>query len=276
VVLTSLRDIQEQALEDQFRNDKRVLLTANRFFDGVMVHSDPRLFAFSDSFALSNELTIPVWHTGYVAPDAIVLPSPALREPLIVVSAGGGRGGESLLRTAIRAHAQAASDSAQGGRVWNFRMRVIAGKFLAEEEWDGLRQIATGVPNLELVRWVPDLRVELARAAVSVSRCGYNTVLNILAVGAPALVVPFVESEEDEQTFRAARLERMGALRVLPERRLTVDSLVEEIRATANWTPARVDLDCGGAENTAALLERLIAERSGTSPGLKSRSAHSD
>lgn len=278
-VLASVRDIQEQALEDQFRYDKRVVLTANRFFDAVMVHSDAGLFSLSDSFALAHELTVPVRHTGYVVPERSSVPQNAGREPLIVVSAGGGLGGESLLRAAVQAQTLATAGSENcSSESWNFRMRVLAGKFLAESDWEDLRAAADGVPGLELVRWVPDLRVELARAAVSVSRCGYNTALNILEVGARALVVPFVEFEEDEQTFRAAKLESLGAARVLPEIRLNPQNLIREIRATAEWQPARLEIDCDGAENTVRLVEELVAERT---PGagaaeLKSRCAHSD
>ena len=52
------------------------------------------------------------------------------------------------------------------------------------------------------------------------SQCGYNTALDLLRARVPALVVPFAEGREDEQTRRAARLERCGALRVLPPERL--------------------------------------------------------
>jgi predicted glycosyltransferase len=257
VVLASVRDIQEQALEDQFRYDKRVVLTANRFFDAAMVHSDAGLFSLADSFALAHELTIPVRHTGYVVPERRPVPPTTSQEPLIVVSAGGGRGGESLLRAAVEAQAQAV----RGAEPWNYRMRVIAGKFLAESDWDELNSAANGVPGLELIRWVPDLRMELACAALSVSRCGYNTALDILTVGPRALVVPFVEFEEDEQTFRAAKLERLGAVRVLPENQLTPQSLLREMRAAMQWQPSHLEIDCEGAENTARLVEELIAER---------------
>ena len=47
------------------------------------------------------------------------------------------------------------------------------------------------------------------------SQAGYNTTLEVMRAGAPALVVPYSTAEEDEQARRARRLERMGALRVL-------------------------------------------------------------
>ena len=45
----------------------------------------------------------------------------------------------------------------------------------------------------------------------SVSQGGYNTALEVVRSGVPALVVPYATPEEDEQTRRARRLERLGA-----------------------------------------------------------------
>ena len=61
-----------------------------------------------------------------------------------------------------------------------------------------------------------DLSAEMAASRLSISQCGYNTALDIVRAGVPALVVPFADGGETEQTDRARRLEALGALRVLP------------------------------------------------------------
>ena len=93
------------------------------------------------------------------------------------------------------------------------RIRVIAGPFLPPEAWRSLRRARPRAVRVELRRSVPDLRAELDAAAASVSQCGYNTALDLLVSGVPALVVPFAEPGEDEQTRRALRLARLGAVR---------------------------------------------------------------
>ena len=61
----------------------------------------------------------------------------------------------------------------------------------------------------------------LRRCRVSVSQAGYNTVLDILAAGARAVVVPFASERETEQQLRAERLAARGVLELLPETQLT-------------------------------------------------------
>jgi predicted glycosyltransferase len=115
---------------------------------------------------------------------------------------------------------------------------------------------------LELRRSVPDLRAELDTAVASVSQCGYNTALDLLASRIPALVVPFSEPGEDEQTRRARRLERLGAVRVLESRRLTPEVLAREIRRLRDFRPAPIELDLGGADETARLISALDRDSS--------------
>ena len=71
---------------------------------------------------------------------------------------------------------------------------------MPDEAWRSLCDLAQGREGIELRKYVPDLCAELSSAVASVSQCGYNTVLDILRAGIPALVVPFAEGREDEQT----------------------------------------------------------------------------
>jgi len=139
-------------------------------------------------------------------------------------------------------------------------MEIVAGPFLPERDWDDLRQAARRTPGVELHRFVPDLDLRLRSASASVSQCGYNTALELVHAGVPALVVPFAEDGEDEQTRRAARLEREGAVRVLDAERLEPARLAAEIRALLQFRPRRLDLDFGGAHTSAALLDVLVRD----------------
>jgi predicted glycosyltransferase len=108
----------------------------------------------------------------------------------------------------------------------------------------------------EVVRCVPDLGVELARASGSVSQCGYNTALDVLRTRVPALVVPYATPEEDEQMRRARRLERLGVLRVS-----SLDRLGEDMQDLETFTPAAAALDLDGARTTTELLWDLRPAR---------------
>ena len=113
-----------------------------------------------------------------------------------------------------------------------------------------------------MVRYLPDLRGEMAASAVSVSQGGYNTTMDILGCTTPAVVVPYGEGREDEQAARARRLERLGALRVLDPTRLSAQTLEDAVRDALAWTPLAVPLDLDGRTRTAELLRALSTARS--------------
>jgi len=252
-VLCSVRDILVSARPDQQHHDDRARWLCNRYFDGVMVHADPALAEFSESFRPSRPLAVPVHYTGFVARDG-----GGARDDThgahVLVSAGGGLAGGDLLRAAVAAHALAPAGTRR-------RMRIVAGPFLPESEWLDLRASAEGFPDIELVRSVPDLGAEMRYAAVSVSQCGYNTAMDILGAHVPALVVPYAAQREDEQSNRARRLAQLGLLRVLDTATLTPAALVREISATAEFRPARTALCLDGARRTAEIVAQTIDAR---------------
>jgi predicted glycosyltransferase len=253
-VVCSLRDILV-GREDQQRYDERAVELANRYFDAVLVHADPRFVRIEESLRSATPLQVPVYHTGFVAPRTArscnVAPRAARRRQ-VVVSAGGGVVGESLLRAAADAHAV----------VWReerLRTRLVAGPFLPEPVWRSLRAAADGTPGLSVRRFVRDLSTEIRGSSASVSQCGYNTVLDILRARTPALVVPFGEGTEDEQSRRAARLERLGLVRMLRPEEMTPARLADEIRALGTFEPSALELDLDGARKATRVVDDLAA-----------------
>jgi predicted glycosyltransferase len=264
LTICSLRDILVGSRRDQARHDERASVTANELFDAILVHADPSFARLEESFRPSTPLRTPVHYTGFVLPRGAtaeaIAPTPAPTErPRVVVSAGGGLYGGDLMRAAVEAHRLELADA-------GIDLRLVAGPFLPEDEWRALRDAARGRRGLEVRRSVPDLRAELATAAGSVSQCGYNTVLDVLHAGVPALVVPFGQGREDEQGRRADRLERMGALRVLEAERADGATLAAEIRALLRFTPEPVELSFDGARTTTLLVGNLLARASAPAP----------
>jgi predicted glycosyltransferase len=140
-------------------------------------------------------------------------------------------------------------------------VHITAGSLLPDETWQELAWEAAGVPQLKLTRWIPKMKSEMRKACVSVSRCGYNTALDLIATNVRALVIPFVEKEEDEQTYRARKMEALGLVRVLEESRLTPETLAAEVAATRIFRPRQLNVDMEGASHTVDLVEAMIAQR---------------
>jgi predicted glycosyltransferase len=252
VVVCSLRDI---LVERNQHHDELACHRANRYFDAVLVHSDARFARLEESFHPCSSIEVPVHYTGFVTREKKEEAEPqATGEPRIVVSAGGGLVGETLLHTAIEAYEFVnVPDKPE--------MRVIGGPFIPEQAWQTLEKIAREKQGISLIRSVPDLGVELWNAAASISQCGYNTAMDILRSRVPALVVPFSGAKQDEQMNRARRLEHLGALRVLEPERLDAQTLAVEIEHLLHFQPSAVELHMNGVENTSQFLNDLVQER---------------
>jgi predicted glycosyltransferase/Ser/Thr protein kinase RdoA (MazF antagonist) len=254
LTVCSLRDILVGRGAEQPAYDERAGRLANAHLDAILLHADPRFARLEDSFRPQTPLRVPVHLTGFVTPG----PAPArpARERRLVVSAGGGVVGAPLLEAALAAQPTLRREA-------GLDVRLIAGPFLPEPGWRNLRAAARGRGGVEVRRAVPDLAAELAGAAVSVSQCGYNTALDVLRAGVPALVVPFVAPGEDEQCRRAARLAAAGAVRALDPDALDGPGLAAAVLDVLADPPdpRAVEIDLDGAERSAELLARLAAAR---------------
>jgi predicted glycosyltransferase len=247
-IVCSVRDI----LVEKDRAAEREAWTVamlNRHFSAVLVHTDPRLVAFEETFERLAEVRIPVVATGFIsprpAPDARVRVRARMGladgQPLIVASAGGGSVGFPLLEASMRAFPLLP-------RHWAARMVVFTGPFMPTEQVARLAGLAGGPVALQ--RFSTEFLSELAAADASVSMGGYNTSMNLLAAQTPALVWPFAQNRE--QRLRAERLARLGALQVIEDADLEPSRLAAALeRVLARRGRPVVDIDLNGAANTA-------------------------
>ncbi len=252
-VVCSLRDILVNVRPDQQHHDDRARWLADRYFDAVLVHADPALARLEESFRPARPLRVPVHYTGYVTPAPASVSKAAMdaaRGQHLLVSAGGGIVGEALFRTALQARAVLRG---------SLPMRIIAGPFLPEPQWQALQRAVQDMAGVELVRQVPDMVAEMRRARASLSQYGYNTALDIAVSGVPALVVPYATRTENEQSQRAVRLAARGALLHLPAATLNAHTLAREIEALLAFTPRAAALNLNGAAESARYMHALCA-----------------
>jgi len=252
LVLCDLRDILVDDRRDQQRHDDRACWLSKRYFDAILMHTDPQFARLEESFRPRQTLTMPVIYTGFVVTKYRT--STALQQnPGIVVSAGGGNVGAALFDTAVAAQTS----------IWQqykIPMTLVAGPFLPEAAWRQLKQKTRQKTGLTLFHSVPDLQSLLAQATASISQCGYNTAMELLKTRVPALLIPYSEGRENEQGKRALKMEKLGIVRVLTEAQLSVDTLVEEIGRLLTFKPGPIDLQMDGTNKSSAIILQLLAD----------------
>jgi len=251
-VFSSMRDI----LVTKPRRDRNqeIVDTLNAYYDVALIHSDPALIRLERTFPMAAEITVEQHYTGYVvnADDIAVPTADPADSGEVLVSAGGGAVGDRFMPTV----AGLIPDLPLADRPW----RLVTGHHMPKS---ALAEIEAAVPaNAAIERSVPNLPELMARAALSVSQAGYNTLLELLAARTRAVVVPYEGGVETEQRLRADLLADVGALEVVAEDALSAETLgaaMERARARSRDAVPSVDLD--GARKTAAYVMDRLAGR---------------
>ena len=247
-IVSSVRDILVRK-PDAERN-RKIVAFARTWLDHVLVHGDPKLLPIDLSFPEMAEIADKLTYTGYVVETDELAPTTSdtlIGDGEVIVSVGGGAVGLPLLRMAMEAKPL----SRLADRPW----RLIAGPNLPEDAFAALAW--SPPPGIIVERWRADLQALLRNCAVSVSQAGYNTVMGLLRSRARAVLVPFAEGGETEQTLRARALAARGLVVSVDGATLSPKILADAIDKALTLTPPCVEIDCRGVDTTARLIGRM-------------------
>ena len=252
-IVCSVRDIMV-AKRDPRRIDAIVELIRNDF-DMVLVHGDESLADFGETFPAAARIADKLRYTGYVSAEPAASDTGTDgAEGDVLVSAGGGAVGSELLRTALEVRSLGALKE----RTWRF----FSGRNLPGEELSALETGAQHLDDVVVERYRHDLPSLLSQCCVSISQAGYNTVVDLLAARARAVVVPFSSENETEQSLRARLLEERGLLTVMSEAELTPQSLATlVVRTATSPRPPSSLISLDGARRSADILFELASAR---------------
>jgi predicted glycosyltransferase len=198
---------------------------------------------FPDAGRLQDKLR----YTGYVVEQAVQTGAGDRRQGEVLISAGGGAVGAPLFDAAIAARAL----SRHRDRPW----RLITGRNLPAELATRIGAAAAAA-GIIVEQFRADFPRLLQDCLLSVSQGGYNTVMELIAAGCPAVIVPFAEGSESEQGLRGQLLADRGILQLVEPEALTPARLASAIDQAA--APAALQLDLDGAAGTARLLLETV------------------
>ncbi len=247
VILSSVRDILAPPSKPS-RAERAAQMVADHY-DAVLVHSDPAITPLEQSWPVSDAIRSRLRYTGYVTQPAPQPHPDGIGTGEILVSAGGGEVGTSIFETALSAARHI------DGMRWRL---LVAGP---AERVASLRSRATGRHVIvEPLR--PDFRNVLANATASVSMCGYNTAMDVLQTGIPAVFIPFDAGGEVEQALRADSLSGLPGIATVRERDLTAETLRTAIReVTGAPLRAQSSLEFDGAARSVAIATEMVKAR---------------
>ncbi|WP_419779936.1 glycosyltransferase family protein [Maridesulfovibrio sp.] len=251
-VVCSLRDILVER-DDGGKHEARCVKYLNKYFDLLLIHSDPRIAALDETFKAFDQIEITCEYTGFAARKPALNVRGRIRdelgvtenERLLIASAGGGKVGGPLMESVLESFIELDSTDS--------KLLMLTGPFLDEDKYVSLCDTATGRENITIQRFASDFTDLLTAGDAMISMAGYNTCMDILTSGIPAAVQPF--SFNHEQRMRAERLAEYIPLEVLatePDMKSTIESLLNRQRTTADHT-----IDLEGASNSSKFIRKL-------------------
>lgn len=247
----SLRDILVERPDDRAKFEERVIKILHSSFDGLLIHSDDEIITLDETFQRYNDITIPLAYTGFVTPLGPVGSREKLRrqlslndsDKLIVTSVGGGNVGSELLISTLDAFHAIESRS--------YHLQIFTGPYCSDETFQKLQD---NLPDrTELTRFSNSFPDWLQAADLSISMAGYNTCMNIIQAGIPALVYPFAQNME--QIFRATRLQKKATIEILDKDGLAPEQLASTIVKMSARKRYPVNINLSGAANSLKQIE---------------------
>lgn len=115
-----------------------------------------------------------------------------------------------------------------------------------------------------VVQYAPQLEI-LARASLTITHAGVNTVMQSLMFGVPMVAIPLTH----DQPATAARIAHSGTGEVIPPRKLNADRLEASVRRVLEDPTFRINAErirdsirsAGGSERGADVVESVLPQR---------------
>lgn len=242
VIASSIRDILQP--KSKPGRNQEVLEWLETYYDRILIHGDPQIATLDLTFPIPDRFSHKLNYTGYIVNPGGDRSDTQDGYDEVIVSGGGGAASLNLLKNAIAAKAMSA--------LHNHHWRLLVGNNIDQQEFERL-QISAG-KGMTIERNRNDFQTLLSRCSVSISQAGYNTVMDILGQKAPAVLVPFAEAGELEQSLRAQQLEKRNRAVCIEEQHLTPAELALAVDRAASLEVASFDIDMHGADNSAGLV----------------------
>jgi predicted glycosyltransferase len=261
-VVCSLRDV----VMAQFYQDREAVLEKtcqllNKYFDLLLVHSDPIFHSLEESFPRIQDIHCDIQYTGFVAQSSSKTPAKNDEDladlnrskKMILVSVGGGQLGQDLLESMIE------TSPIFEKLLPDRHLQVFTGPWIPSEKFFQLQKAAENKANLTLRKYTSQLLAYMEKAELSISLCGYNTAMNIIRTGVKSMMLP--SNKDWEQKIRAEKLEKLGLVKVIQPDDLQPERLAQKIIEYLHQETVMQRFKAfklQGAQKTADLLKELL------------------
>lgn len=232
--------------------------TLDEFYDDILVYGQQDVLDVADEYGWPASISRRASYTGYVCADPPRRVSPngsgpwqGGPTPRVLVVAGGGADAYPMFSAVLDVAAEV--HAATGAQ-----FSMVTGPFMPGDHVRALRLRSEQLPMVELRRKFHG-RNKIAKADLVVSMAGYNTTVEVLATGTPALLIPR-SGPSAEQRTRAELFADRSWVRWVDPTDLSSELVANGILAGLEeaLTPSVLP-DLTGRQNAISLLSQDLA-----------------
>lgn len=225
-----------------------------RFYDRVWIYGDLQVYDTLSAYSFSPELRRIAIPVGYLTRPTRPRPVETAGGYSVVVMAGGGHDGFSMMQASLHAIGQLRS------RYSKMTARLYTGPLMGDLEHRRLKELARQYAGtFQIERFSQRLHRNIANADAVISMGGYNSVLECVSTGKPTIIIPR-EHPRKEQLIRARAFEARGYLRVVCQSELLGNRLKDELDGIlcSRWLPPSTSrLNFSGLDQVVAQIQHL-------------------
>ncbi len=233
----------------------------DEFYDEILVYGSRDVLDVAEQYAWPKRVSRRLTYSGYVCEDphrrarrlSVVPDRGTSAPPTVLVVAGGGADAYPMLSSVL--------DAAEGVHAdTGARFLLVTGPFMPGSDVAELRRQAKGHPMTEVRRRIHG-GGRIARADLVVSMAGYNTTVELLNAGTPALLIPR-SGPSAEQRIRARLFAEREWVRWLDPDQLGTQAVTDaiSIALTRTLSPTQSP-DLGGRQAAVARLTSRLGAR---------------
>jgi predicted glycosyltransferase len=206
-----LRDVMDapKELREEWRR-KKAMPALRDLYSEIWIYGVPLMGDTLKGIDVPPEVRAKTIYTGYLprfVPQEATLSQPVpLDDPYILITAGGGGDGATMIDWVIRAY--------ENDRTLEQKALIVLGPFMAASDQFDFRERIARLHNVSVLTFESHMEVLMQRADGIVAMGGYNSFCEILSLDKRALLVPR-STPRKEQLIRAGRAQALGLVRML-------------------------------------------------------------
>ncbi len=229
-------------------------------FSAIHVYIDQQVFRLEDHYSIPGSLSTMFKYTGYVTRTTLATKTEArtlleLEQDarIIVISFGGGQGTEPIWQAILNGLSKLQNQ-------FDYAY-LSAGPYLEIGSYERLQTRASQHPNWTWTRLLNPLPAWIKASDFFIGSGGYNTLAEIIATGANALIIPRqlneLEQEIHAQKLASLHLFRIAILDAILNKDLSL--LLEMCLKEPYPQNHNITIAANGAQHNAQLIESLIS-----------------